>query len=97
MEYRKTSAHGNADALSRLPMGHDEQFDEEEDDINIISAIHTLNSQLKPTDPETLRKESAKDPAIASVMRCTHEGWPERSTIKEAEEFRKIANPGSGT
>ena len=46
MKYRKTSAHGNADALSRLPMGHDEQFDEGEDenDINIVSAIHTLSS-----------------------------------------------------
>jgi len=48
IEYRKTSAHGNADALSRLPIGHDEQFnaEEEEDDINIFSAINTITAVI---------------------------------------------------
>ena len=32
IEYRKTSDHGNADVLSRLPCGNDTLFDEKEDD-----------------------------------------------------------------
>ena len=69
IEYRKTSDHSNADALSRLPMGPDEQFDteEQEDDVNIISMVKTLSSQLKPTDPETVRKETAKDPILTVI------------------------------
>lgn len=67
IEYRKTSAHGNADALSHLPVGNDQQFNEEEgkDDSNIVNAIKTLSTQLKPTNPESVRKESAKDPVIS--------------------------------
>ena len=70
IEHRRTSAHGNVDDLSRLPVGPDEQFDaeEEEDDINIVNAIKTLSLQLKPTDPEMVRKESTKDPIVSTVM-----------------------------
>ena len=95
IEHRRTSAHGNADALRRLPVGPDEQFDaeEEEDDINIVNATKTLSSQLKPTDPETVRKESAKDPTVSTVMRYTREGWPQkRTTVEETEDFRKVAD-----
>ena len=92
IEYRKTSARGNADALSRLPVGHDEQFDDE-DDINIVSAIKTISSQIKPTDSETVRKESGKDLGISADMRYTREGRPEKqSSVQEAEDFRKIAD-----
>ena len=92
IEHRRTSALGNADALSRLP---DEQFDgeEEEDDIIIVNASKTLSVQLKPTVPETVRKESAKDPTVSTVMRYTLEGWPEkRTTVEETEDFWKVAD-----
>ena len=70
IEHRKTRAHGNADALSHLPVGPDEQFNAEEevDDVKIVNSIKTLSSQLKPTDPETVWKESAKDPTVSTVM-----------------------------
>ena len=53
IEYRKTSDHGNADALSRLPVGPDSQFDEEEDmaDVDTVCTIKIIGSQLNPMDP----------------------------------------------
>ena len=93
IEYRKTSDHGNADALSRLPTGPYEQFDieEQEDDVNIISMVKTLSSQLKPTDPETVRKETAKDSILTTVIRYTREGWPEQVNV-EVGKFRKVSD-----
>ena len=78
IEYRKTCDHGNADALSRLPVGPDASFDEGEDDADVdtVCTIKTVSLQLDPTDPGTMAKESAKDPVIANVMRFTREGWP---------------------
>ena len=54
IEYRNTSAHGNADVLSRLPSGPDENFDheeEKEDDMFVINSIKTISPQMKLTDP----------------------------------------------
>ena len=42
--YQKTSDHGNADVLSRLPVGSDVQFDEEEE-----MADGTLIAQSRPS------------------------------------------------
>ncbi|KAL5491712.1 hypothetical protein EMCRGX_G017061 [Ephydatia muelleri] len=69
IEYRKTSDHGNADALSRLPVGPDANFDGEEGDADVdtVYTIKTVSLQLKPTDPGTLAKESAKDPIISKL------------------------------
>ena len=73
IEYRRTSEHGNADALSRLPMGPDTDFDSEEEDADVdtVCTIRTISLQLNPTDQGVLAKESAKDPVIANVIRYT--------------------------
>ena len=74
IQYRKTSQHGNADALSRLPSGPDQNFDgEEEADVDTVCYIKTVGSQLNPTDPGVLVKESSRDPVIANVIRFTRE------------------------
>ena len=74
IEYRKTSDHGNADALSRLPVGPDANFDGEEGDADVdtVCTIKTVSLQLNPTDPGAVAKESAKDPIISNVMRYTN-------------------------
>eukprot|EP00731_Ephydatia_muelleri_P037083 Em0393g2a len=89
IEYRKTSDHGNADALSRLLVGPDANFDGEEGDADVdtVCTIKTVSLQLKPTDPGTLAKESAKDPIISNVMRYTREGWPPKGSTNEGIYF----------
>ena len=94
IEYRKTANHGNADALSRLPVGDDCDFDREEsgEDLDIVCAIRVLSLQVKPLEANTLRQETAKDPVLATVMRYVREGWPQKNTKMnaDAEKFRKL-------
>ena len=96
IEYRKTTKHGNADALSRLPMGSDIDFEREEsgEDLDIVCAIRVLSLQVKPLEANTLRQESAKDPVIASVMRYVRDGWPSKNAEinVDAEKFRKLSD-----
>ena len=103
VEYRKTSDHGNADALSRLLAGPDDScFDGEESkaDADCICSIKTIGLQLNPGDPSVLLKETVKDRVLATVVRYTCEGWPlgkireenhgTGDTAYTVEAFRKI-------
>ena len=78
IEYRKSADHANADALSRLPVGPDPEFDGKESsaDTDCVCTIKTISLQLNPGDPGVLSKETAKDRVLATVMRYTREGWP---------------------
>ena len=94
IEYRKTSDHMNVDCLSRLPVGDDPDFDREEtvDDIDVVCAIERLSKQVKTRDAAALRKETAKDSVLSTVLRYTREGWPPtRQENNPAEKFRKIS------
>ena len=102
IEYRKTSDHGNADALSRLPVGPDAQFDgrESDADADCICTIKTVSKQLNAADPGVLSKETVKDRVLATVVRYTREGWPfskihedstnSKSTCYTVDAFKKI-------
>ena len=94
IEYRKTNLHKNADALSRLPSGEDPAFDNEEgeEDVDVVCAIHALESQLKPADSMLMKTASMKDPTLARVMRYIREGWPYKLDNNDpAEKFRKLS------
>ena len=98
VEYRPTNKHGNADALSRLPLGPDDMFDysEDSDDVDTVLAIRTIGEQIEK-DASTLAKETSKDPILSQVMRYTTEGWPVKDLRKEGngellECFRQIAD-----
>ena len=49
IEYWKTTDHGNADALSRLAIGDDREFDskEENEDTSAVCSINTISQQLE--------------------------------------------------
>ena len=98
LKYKKTAAHGNADAQSRLPVRPDDEFDkeEEEDNTHVVNTINTVSLQLKATDLELLAKESATDPVISMVMSYIQDGWiDEKDTSANKHcsiiDFKKIA------
>lgn len=95
IEYRKTTDHANADVLSRLPVSEDAKFDgeEAEDDCQMVCAIDDLSQKLAPADANSLSRESAKDPVIATVMRFTREGWPPKKSDEgsEMQRYRQIS------
>ena len=44
IEYRQSSKHGNADALSRLPSGPDTAFDEREADVDSVCTVRIISN-----------------------------------------------------
>ena len=92
IEYRRTSEHGNADALSRLPVGEDVQFDKEQEaaDISTVCTIQTLGQQLNPTDAGILVRESRKDPILSAVCRYVKEGWPQHIESENIRHYKKL-------
>lgn len=90
VEYRPTKEHGNADALSRLPLGGDDDFDGEEEraDVSIVCNVRELSRQLNPVKPKLIAQETGKDPVLSKVQRYVKEGWPHVLT----DEVRRYKN-----
>ena len=103
IEYRQSTKHGNADALSRLPSGPDLAFDKKEggEDMDSIFTIKTISRQIRPTDARLVAKESAKDPVVSAVMRYCKEGWPNNNNQWDSKgssmsSFKQLKDSLSG-
>ena len=98
IEYHKSSDHGNADALSRLPAGEDPLFDkeEEEEERSMVPSICMVNQQLDPDydplKPGVLTRESSTDSVISSVVKYVREGWPHTISSEEVMHYRGLAD-----
>ena len=97
IEYRKSTDHGNADALSRLPAGEDPLFDqEEEEEKSMVLSINMVNQQLDPKcdplKPGVLARESSKDQVISAVIRYVREGWPHTINSEEVVHYKRLAD-----
>ena len=71
LKFRKTEAHANADALSRLPLP--------------VTSLKTGPTELvlltqhlqgSPVSAEQIREQTAKDPILAPVVQFLKQGWP---------------------
>ena len=91
IEFRKTADHANADALSRLPVQNDRQFDDAEagDDLQMVCLIQSICNKVTPADPVSLQRESNKDPVISRVLRYTRKGWPVKKTEEQGSEMQR--------
>ncbi|XP_043916305.1 uncharacterized protein K02A2.6-like [Protopterus annectens] len=71
--YKPGKHHGNADALSRLPMPGHIQEEEAEDQVLMMEDITLVSAK-------ELRVWTHKDPVLARVFQWVQQGWPVQQT-----------------
>ena len=87
IKYRSTEKHGNADALSRLPMGHDVEFDKLNDSCFNVSNENDDTLTDLPIDAHKVKAETLKDKLLVEVRKFVENGWPE--TISKTQNELK--------
>ena len=80
IEFKPTQDHGNADGLSRLPLGSRQPPD-------TTSAFMIGQVQALPVTSEYLETVTRQDPLLSQIHRYVQEGWPS-STPEEYKPFR---------
>ncbi|XP_036345449.1 uncharacterized protein K02A2.6-like [Rhagoletis pomonella] len=76
IRYKNTAQHANADALSRLPMGEDLEFDYWENKILNVYEVNETALDTFPISSSTVSKETEKDVQLQVVKRMIQDGWP---------------------
>ena len=72
LKFRKTTAHGNADALSRLPLCVEPASTEIPPELVLL--IEHLNNS--PVTADQVRSWTRRDPLLAPVVQFLQQGWP---------------------
>ena len=72
LKFRKTEAHANADALSRLPLPVTSPLKTGPTELVLL----TQHLQDSPVSAEQIREQTAKDPILAPVVQFLKQGWP---------------------
>ena len=72
LKFRRTTAHGNADALSRLPLPFQPPTDQTPPEL-VLLADHLADS---PVTADQIRSWTRKDPDLALVVQFLQQGWP---------------------
>ena len=89
IRYKPTDEHGNADCLSRLPLGPDSSFDKSETQEN-EEVIHVLSETFDglPVTHEQIREVTLKDNNFALIKKCLNSGiWPHQTGNTELTWF----------
>ena len=77
IEYRSTNNFGQADGLSRLPIGPDKQFDDEDPtDSRIIASIQLDLQEELPLRASQIARATRKDVILHQVYTYILSGWP---------------------
>lgn len=79
IKYKTTSHHANADALSRLPMGDDKEFDKTEAEVLYIDDVYNTILQDCPIDSETVALHTKSDETLKVITNYVKNGWPEEN------------------
>ena len=80
VEYRPSTEHGNADALSRLPCNNPPL--KEEAELYFFSGLEEL-----PVDAKDISRETRRDPVLARVLNYTLTGWPNYVSSEELKPY----------
>lgn len=82
IEYRQSAGHGNADALSRLPLRQEAEFDEfskhEEETERYVTHIEQQFLRNGPIYYDQLQRYTSQDPILQKVITYVQQGWPKK-------------------
>ncbi|CAL8135317.1 unnamed protein product [Orchesella dallaii] len=73
IKYRNTNNHGNADALSRLPM-EDQTPTDEETEVFVKQIL-----QQHPVTSKKVKQFTSRDPVLSVIIRHIQSGWPAKA------------------
>ena len=93
IEYKSTKMFGNADGLSRLPVGPDQYFDRQNyGRVNVTALLQVEKLEELPIKASDLASETNKDPILKQVKQFTLKGWPEQVTQKALQPYARHKN-----
>ena len=78
IQFRSTTEHGNADALSRLPLQSNQELSAVDARTFNIHQIEAL-----PVMADQIRRATQRDPALSKVIKYTQTGWPAADQIPD--------------
>ena len=79
VQFRNTTAHANADALSHLPLV--ETVPEGRTPPEFVLLIDHLNSS--PVTADQIRAATKCDPQLSLVVQFVQQGWPSQSSTED--------------
>ena len=82
LEYRAGSLNGNADCLSRLPLGAQGQ-----DVAPSTNRVHMMNLIDAPVTVAAVRSEMKRDPILSRVYDYTMKGWSSYASIETLKPY----------
>ena len=77
IEYKPTKEHGNADMLSRLPVGPDQFFDDKQSLNIVVNLIQDSQVQDSPVSATEVQKATRADPVLQKLLWYIKKGWPQ--------------------
>eukprot|EP00731_Ephydatia_muelleri_P032793 Em0024g337a len=89
IRYRSTHCHGNADALSRLPLTEATEVERQDrEELDDCPEFRLNQLEQIPVTTAVLRDATAKDPVLSRVLEYIQVGWPV-DIPEELKSFRE--------
>ena len=82
LKFRGTTAHANADALSRLPLPVEPAANKDPPEL-VLLMEHMANS---PITADQIRSWTRKDPELAPIVQYLQQGWPTTTPTTSSQE-----------
>ena len=79
LQFRNTTAHANADALSRLPLKDTAPIVNSPPEIVLL--VDHLNSS--PITADQIKEATRRDPDLSIILQYVQQGWPHRDAIEK--------------
>ncbi|XP_055922700.1 uncharacterized protein K02A2.6-like [Eupeodes corollae] len=85
IKYRPTAKHANADALSRLPIGPDVSFDEQDNNLHKVNTLILEDLDTTAINATVIGNLTKNDKLLNKVSSYIKKGWPVKLASNEKE------------